>query len=108
MCTDDNKRALLKAGGGHARIIGPDGRDLAAPLPDTEEGLLYAEIDTGLIPLAKAAADPAGHYSRPDVTRLLLDKRPRQRVVSVGHDPAETTPTVASVSAPDAAPLDAY
>lgn len=60
MCTDDSKRALLRAGGGHARIIGPDGRDLATPLPETEEGLLYAEIDTGMIPLAKAAADPAG------------------------------------------------
>ena len=108
LCIDDDKRALLKAGGGHARIIGPDGRDLATPLPEAEEGLLYAEIDTGLIPLAKAAADPAGHYSRPDVTRLLLDKRPRQRVVPVGHDLAEAAPAVASVSAPGAAPLDAY
>ena len=98
---------LLKPGGGHARIIGPDGRDLATPLPETEEGLLYAEIDIGMIPLAKAAADPAGHYSRPDVTRLLLDRRPRQRVVQVGQDLAEAAPAPVSVSAADAAPMDA-
>ena len=33
-----------------------------------------------MISLAKAAADPAGHYARPDVTRLLLEQdagRPR-------------------------------
>ena len=107
MCIDDNKSALLKAGGGHARIVGPDGRDLATPLPETEEGLLYAEIDTGMIPLAKSAADPAGHYSRPDVTRLLLDKRPRQRVVAVGHDLVEVAPAVASVSTSGVVPIDA-
>ena len=34
-----------------------------------------------MISLAKAAADPAGHYARPDVTRLLLNKTPRDRVI---------------------------
>jgi aliphatic nitrilase len=34
-----------------------------------------------MISLAKAAADPAGHYSRPDVTRLLLNRTPGDRVV---------------------------
>jgi nitrilase len=34
-----------------------------------------------MISLAKAAADPAGHYARPDVTRLLLNKTPGDRVV---------------------------
>ena len=38
-------------------------------------------IDLGMISLAKAAADPAGHYARPDVTRLVLDKTPGDRVV---------------------------
>jgi len=108
LCTDEDKRALLTAGGGHARIIAPDGRDIATPLPEAAEGLIYAEIDLGMIPLAKAAADPAGHYSRPDVTRLLLDKRPRRPVVPVGHEAVEVVPSASPVSAPDAVPLDAY
>ncbi|MFC5951873.1 carbon-nitrogen hydrolase family protein [Pseudonocardia lutea] len=81
MCTDDTKRALLKPGGGYAGIYAPDGRLISEPLPPDAEGLVYADLDLGLIPLAKAAADPSGHYSRPDVTRLLLNKTPGDRVV---------------------------
>ncbi len=38
------------------------------------------DVDIGLISLAKAAADPVGHYSRPDVMRLLLNRDPAPRV----------------------------
>jgi len=44
-----------------------------------QEGPLIAEIDLGAIGIAKNAADPAGHYPRPDVTRLLLDTKRYQR-----------------------------
>lgn len=81
LCTDETKKALLLKGGGFARIYAPDGQLMHEPLPETEEGLVYAEVDLGLIALAKAAADPSGHYARPDVTRLLLDKTPGDRVV---------------------------
>ena len=33
-----------------------------------------------MISVAKAAADPAGHYARPDVTRFLFNNRPANRV----------------------------
>lgn len=82
LCTDDTKRQLLKVGGGFARIYAPDGSPIAEPIPEDREGIVYADIDLGMISLAKAAADPAGHYARPDVTRLLLDKTPGDRVVS--------------------------
>ena len=81
LCTDDTKRALLLPGGGYARIYAPDGQLLHEPLPEDAEGIVYADLDLGLISLAKAAADPAGHYARPDVTRLLLNKTPGDRVV---------------------------
>jgi nitrilase len=81
MCTDDMKKQLLLEGGGFTRIYAPDGQLMHEPLPETEEGIVYADIDLGMIALAKAAADPAGHYSRPDVTRLLLNKTPGDRVV---------------------------
>jgi nitrilase len=82
LCTDDTQRRLLWQGGGFARIYGPDGAPLSDALAENEEGLIYAEIDLGMISLAKSAADPAGHYARPDVTRLLLNKTPGDRVIS--------------------------
>lgn len=80
MCDREDKHGLLHAGGGHATIFGPDGSMLAAKLPPDQEGLLYADIDLAAIGVAKNAADPAGHYSRPDVTRLLLNRKPARRV----------------------------
>jgi nitrilase len=53
---------------------------MCKPLAETEEGLLYADVDLGSISLAKAAYDPSGHYSRPDVLRLLFNKKPASRV----------------------------
>mgnify|MGYP001545298220 CR=1 FL=1 len=81
LCTDEAKKQLLLEGGGFARIYAPDGQLMHAPLAETAEGLICADLDLGMISLAKAAADPSGHYSRPDVTRLLLDKTPGDRVV---------------------------
>ncbi|MGS5085713.1 carbon-nitrogen hydrolase family protein [Hydrogenophaga sp. A37] len=82
LCGDDAmKRQLLLEGGGFTGIYAPDGQLISTPLPEGQEGLVYADLDLGMISLAKAAADPAGHYSRPDVTRLLLDKTPGNRVV---------------------------
>ena len=81
LCVDEGKKRLLLEGGGFAQIYAPDGQLMHAPLPEGEEGLVYADIDLGMIALAKAAADPAGHYARPDVTRLLLDKTPGDRVI---------------------------
>lgn len=77
------KKELLKLGGGHARIYGPDGRSLATPLDPTEEGILYAEIDYGQILAAKNAYDPTGHYSRPDVLRLQFNSSTTPRMVEV-------------------------
>ena len=82
LCGDDPmKKQLLLEGGGFTAIYAPDGQLMNEPLPEGQEGIVYAELDLGMISLAKAAADPAGHYARPDVTRLLLDRTPGDRVV---------------------------
>lgn len=88
------KRQLLRPGGGHARIYGPDGRDLAEPLDPAQEGILYADIDYAQILAAKNAADPVGHYSRPDVFTLHVKSAGRLPKVSAdgpvataGEDP---------------------
>ena len=61
-------------------IFGPDGRPLCNPLPDDQDGILYADLDIGLISLAKAAADPVGHYSRPDVVRVMVNRTRNRRI----------------------------
>jgi len=76
----DDKAQLIEKGGGFSNIFGPDGRPLVETLPETEEGILIAELDLSMIVFAKSAADPTGHYSRPDVTRLLLNPNPVPRV----------------------------
>lgn len=77
----EQKRQLLRQGGGFTRIYGPEGTELAEPLPEDQEGILYADLDFSLIAIAKSAADPVGHYSRPDVFRLLFNSRPNPVVV---------------------------
>jgi nitrilase len=88
MCDTEDKRNLVHEGGGHAVIYGPDGSPLAEKLPETSEGIVYATIDLAVIGVAKNAADPAGHYSRPDVVRLLFNNKPAKRVehFSLPHD----------------------
>ncbi|MEJ7686972.1 MAG: carbon-nitrogen hydrolase family protein [Variovorax sp.] len=81
LCTDAGKKQLLLEGGGFARIYGPDGAPLGTALSEHEEGFVVADIDLGMISLSKAAGDPSGHYSRPDVTQLLLTKTRREAVV---------------------------
>lgn len=74
------KQGLLLEGGGYTMIYGPDGSPLSEPLGETEEGIVYAEVDLGIIGVAKAAYDPVGHYSRPDVLRLLFNGLPMPRM----------------------------
>ena len=81
LCDTPDKQQFLQPGGGYARIFAPDGSPLGEPLGEKEEGLLVAEIDLSMIAYAKAAADPVGHYSRPDVFRLMFNRKPNRVVM---------------------------
>lgn len=79
---------FLELGGGSAMIFGPDGRSLAEPLLETDEGLVIAELDFSQIKAAKAIADPAGHYAKPEATQLIHSRRARPPVTyrdDAGH-----------------------
>ena len=81
LCDTPEKEEMLTAGFGCSQIFGPDGSALCEPIPHDQDGILYADVDFDFIHICKVANDPAGHYSRPDVVRLLLNKAPASRVV---------------------------
>ena len=76
---DGNTATGLIADGGSA-IIAPDGSYVTEPVYN-DETILYGEIDLRRAALAKREVDVAGHYSRPDVVRLLFDDSPHDPMV---------------------------
>ncbi len=59
---------------GDAVVIKPFGGVLAGPL-HREKAILYAEIDLEEARSARKALDVTGHYNRPDIFRLEVDRR---------------------------------
>lgn len=67
-------------GNGGSCIAGPDGKWILEPVP-LKEGLLIETLDFNRILEERQNFDPVGHYSRPDVLQLKVN-RERQSSVS--------------------------
>jgi nitrilase len=74
----DNSPDVLANGG--SCIAGPDGKWVVEPAAG-EEKLIVAAIDHKRVREERQNFDPAGHYGRPDVTQLKVN-RTRQSTVS--------------------------
>lgn len=67
---------------GGSCIVDPFGKFLAGPNFE-EETILVAELDRNQLPKARFDFDAVGHYSRPDIFRLIVDDQPKPPVSTV-------------------------
>ena len=77
----------ILANGGSC-IAAPDGTWVVAPVVD-EERLIKATVDHRRVREERQNFDPAGHTSRPDVTRLILDRRRQSTLAIIDDDNAD-------------------
>ncbi|MEY2884391.1 MAG: hypothetical protein RL490_2115 [Pseudomonadota bacterium] len=76
--------AVLADGG--SCVANPDGSWLLPPMP-AGEALAVAVLDHHAVRRARQNFDPAGHYSRPDVTQLTVNRQ-RQSIARFLNDPS--------------------
>lgn len=81
----DSPKTVISRGG--SCIVDPFGKLLAGPNFE-EETILVAELDRSQLPKAKFDFDAVGHYSRPDIFRLVVDDQPKLVVARANAESA--------------------
>jgi aliphatic nitrilase len=88
--------------GGGSCIVAPDTRVIAGPVIGNEELILYADMDLEVGVKMKLRHDLAGHYNRPDMFRLLVNKRSAPLIQSIedGIPVADAPPMLETLEPP--------
>ncbi len=73
---------------GNSAIVGPGGDLLAGPVASKEE-ILYAEIDSSRLLGSRYWLDAAGHYARPDVFQLTVNRRANPMIADAPEPQAD-------------------
>jgi nitrilase len=71
---------------GDSVIVAPGGKIVAGPLHETHD-ILYAEIELERVGMARRSLDVVGHYARPDLFQLQVNRQPH-RPISFDTAPA--------------------
>ena len=71
---------FLCAGGGWSAVIHPFSGDVVPPVSGEQEQLVIAEIDLADIQAAKLWLDGTGHYARPEILKLVVDRQSKPTV----------------------------
>jgi nitrilase len=64
---------------GDSVVVAPGGEVVAGPM-HAEQGILFADIEPARAAAARRTLDVAGHYSRPDIFQLEVDRGSRDPV----------------------------
>lgn len=64
---------------GGSAIVDPDGKWLVEPVVEREE-ILYAEVDPAAMKGPRFQLDVAGHYGRPDIFQLVVQRQERPMI----------------------------
>jgi len=75
----DEKMRRVLSGGCYTAIISPEGVPLCEPIREGE-GMAIAELDPDLITKRKRMLDSVGHYARPDIFTVTIDREARTLV----------------------------
>ena len=83
------ERALR--GGCFTAIVSPEGTLLAPPLTEGE-GMVICDLDLSLVTKRKRMMDSVGHYSRPELLSLLVNRTPQPHVRDLSHESSSSSP----------------